>query len=740
MTDIADLMPSFRSEYDENSLGMLTDILSTLYANPERSVLREYIANAIDAHKIAGVTRPVEVTLPDNIQPTLVIRDYGDGLDMDALRNTFFKYVASTKTDDNSQIGALGIGAKSAFALSKSWTVTNVYNGLKYIVASVNDPYGPPKQTVIVNGEATDEPSGITVTIPINDRYIRHDWKTSATRLMRWFPKGSVEFISNNPHDTEVDTAHWTDVYTSYGNMVWDLKCDKWRSAYGSSDMYVVMSGIAYAIDSTTKDQITSVVRDGATAVITEVEGAERYAMRSQSPRYANAGFACRFTDEERTAKEVNAHVQLMEMFTRRVFNNTLMVDAGDIDFMPSRESVKGTPRTVDTIANAVLDAVRKFCTDIAEIRKLDPPKRVRASRKFYAHVIPDASEGTVLEAVGVHNIDTGIYRKSEKMGLHGLINRAGVVGGHATLVTGVAPGATLFKINVVEIELGRKEVFYTTPRDDSVIPGFGSIEGLFKGASSEFSPAMTVDDYRAVAKEVAPASRRSGGTITHRWWRMVPNSDVGLLVGESTFDDLMDELIDEDITVYITNERNFNTFRSAAHKGVSGIAIQRGRRRIETFERELGRETRNMVQLDRDTEEAWTTKCVESVKLLSTDTIRQIATYRDADLVYVAAVRRVLESDYGALIGRDHAARRFVEDYELGKRLYDTDSDTVTMVYYVMDVVSKSSATIGRVPADVRDVLRAVEGTPWPLIRGGFLGDDEKSLQHAAVYLAAVG
>ena len=122
-------LDQFRSEYDEESLGMLSDILSTLYQNPERSVLREYIANGIDAHRISGYDGPVEVTLPSPTHPKLVIRDHGDGLSREDMQRVYFSYVRSTKRDDDTQIGSLGLGAKIAFALTKSWTVTNFHDG-----------------------------------------------------------------------------------------------------------------------------------------------------------------------------------------------------------------------------------------------------------------------------------------------------------------------------------------------------------------------------------------------------------------------------------------------------------------------------------------------------------------------------------------------------------------------------------------------------------------------------------
>ena len=733
-----DLMPSFRSEYDEKSLGMLSDILSTLYANPERSVMREYIANAIDSHKLAGTTAPVKVTLPTPLSPTLVVQDFGDGLDMDGLRNTFFKYVASTKTDDDNQIGALGIGAKSAFALTKSWTVTNVHQGVKFVIASVNDPYGPPKQSVIVNGEPTDEPSGITVSIPISDRYMRHEWAISAARLSRWFPNGSVEF-----HGRNVDDLHWTEKYASYGNSAWDHRADTWRNSYGSDEMYVVMCGIAYSVDSTTRQSIHDQVRQSMTDILTATEGRSRWEKRASfnHTRSAQSAFTNGDSDDDRISRQVQAHAKLVELFVTRIFMNTVMVDAGDIDFMPSRESVKGTPRTVDTIAAAVTDTIDKFSTELVAIRKLPAHERAAKVRDFMAVTVPDANDTTAFDAVGVHNLRTNIFRKNEVMGLHGLLGRTK---GNAkvTLVTGVEPSAPLYKINVVERQLGgHGGQFFTTHRSDAHVDEFGSVAAFFNGVDDPFSSVMTLDEYKKAAKEVAPASR-AGGTVSHRWWKMTPDAHESVEYGVDTFDDLMDAYADQDdVTVYLTDHMGTGTFKRAADKGVSGIVIFRGRRHVETFDRELGRETRTTDQLTRDADRAWMSRCVERLSSMDATALYRAALYRETTDNYVNSVDAVLRSPSGeALVSEDHRARRFVIDYAKGEELM-ADKTLDHMVRTVMESAGNGLRTSELITDELRVILDSVDPHPWPLIGASMAAySDSTAFKHAAVYLAAVG
>src|ERR1035437_10098491 len=74
---------------DEGALAHIMSVLTDLYSDPEMAVIREYSTNALDAHVEAGVTRPIEVTLPSALSPYLKIRDYGTGLDVEDIRTIY---------------------------------------------------------------------------------------------------------------------------------------------------------------------------------------------------------------------------------------------------------------------------------------------------------------------------------------------------------------------------------------------------------------------------------------------------------------------------------------------------------------------------------------------------------------------------------------------------------------------------------------------------------------------------
>lgn len=136
-----------------------------LYSDPLAAVVREYATNAWDAHVEAGVTRPIEVTLPTRLRQTLVIRDYGVGLSVDDIHEIYSQYGASTKRSTNNQAGMLGLGCKAAFAYVDQFTVRSIKNGVAITVLVTRDDTGAGKM-MTVDTSSTDEAQGTTIQIP----------------------------------------------------------------------------------------------------------------------------------------------------------------------------------------------------------------------------------------------------------------------------------------------------------------------------------------------------------------------------------------------------------------------------------------------------------------------------------------------------------------------------------------------------------------------------------------------
>lgn len=176
--------------FDPEALEHLMELLSDMYGDPAMAIVREYITNAIDSHKKAGQTRPVEVTLPSYLRPFYEIRDFGTGMDEQEMRNTYVKYGASSKRNSDDFNGTLGIGSKSAFAYSNQFTVTAYCNGQVVTgIATRNTADSDVPVLSITHRGVTDEPNGVRVSIPIK-------WHeaviTRVHQFCRLLPKGQV--------------------------------------------------------------------------------------------------------------------------------------------------------------------------------------------------------------------------------------------------------------------------------------------------------------------------------------------------------------------------------------------------------------------------------------------------------------------------------------------------------------------------------------------------------------------
>jgi len=121
--------------------GFIFDLLrSKIYSDPIGSICREVTCNARDSMREAGKANiPIEITLPTYLSPMLHIKDNGVGISPDRMENIFVKYASSTKRNDNTQTGAFGIGAKTPFAYSDTFSIVTNFNSIKYTYSAFID-------------------------------------------------------------------------------------------------------------------------------------------------------------------------------------------------------------------------------------------------------------------------------------------------------------------------------------------------------------------------------------------------------------------------------------------------------------------------------------------------------------------------------------------------------------------------------------------------------------------------
>ena len=232
---------------DEAGMEILMHNLTNLYSEPELAVLREYTANARDSHVRANTTRSVQVTLPDSQQPSLIVEDFGMGLSKDELKNVYSRYGASTKRDTNTQIGAFGLGAKSALAITDRFDIVSTKDGVT-TTAYVQKNVRGVGIFYFTDERPTDAPNGVRITIPVKRvEKLRSD-------ALRWFFLGwrhddldlwqdgvRVPFAS-------VHTSAYTALHSRNHVYAWVAKTSETGPARDSNTLHVNLGGVYYRV------------------------------------------------------------------------------------------------------------------------------------------------------------------------------------------------------------------------------------------------------------------------------------------------------------------------------------------------------------------------------------------------------------------------------------------------------------------------------------------------------------
>lgn len=170
----------------KDSAHIMNILRSTLYSDKVMAVLREYSANAYDAHRDAGKGDvPIKVTIPTSMSPTLRIRDYGSGLSQDDVFQIYTQYGASTKRNSNETVGMLGIGSKSGFAYSDTFVITSWHGGKKRIYVAALDATEEGVINLLTEEDCKEE-TGIEIQIAILPKDVL-EFHTKAVKLFQYF-------------------------------------------------------------------------------------------------------------------------------------------------------------------------------------------------------------------------------------------------------------------------------------------------------------------------------------------------------------------------------------------------------------------------------------------------------------------------------------------------------------------------------------------------------------------------
>lgn len=184
---------------DPNAIPHITALLRNLYADPVKAVLREYIANAVDAHTEAGIPdKEIEIHLPTDLQQWFSVRDFGNGLNVEDTKRLLYGYGASgdAKRVSNNQIGGFGIGCKCAFAITESFTYTIWHEGKRRIWTCYLDEQDV-GQAMLLSEEDSNEPNGMLIKVPFDTQNIKVYQIQDALNELLMFLHGSFRLIGS---------------------------------------------------------------------------------------------------------------------------------------------------------------------------------------------------------------------------------------------------------------------------------------------------------------------------------------------------------------------------------------------------------------------------------------------------------------------------------------------------------------------------------------------------------------
>jgi hypothetical protein len=208
-------------------------ILSDLYSDKPLAIVRELGCNAMDSHTMAGHDKPFHIHLPNSLEPWLIIQDFGTGISHENIYNIYTVYFESTKTESNNQIGCLGLGSKSPFCYTDTFTITSITNGVKRIYNAFFNEQSTPA-IALVSTTDTNESNGVAIQIPIQQK----DFTSFHDAVKRAF-----RFFDVKPTITG-------------GMMIWDedkplFEGEGWKSfeKLGYQESYAIMGGVTYPID-----------------------------------------------------------------------------------------------------------------------------------------------------------------------------------------------------------------------------------------------------------------------------------------------------------------------------------------------------------------------------------------------------------------------------------------------------------------------------------------------------------
>jgi len=322
---------SFRMELSAHAVEILT---KKVYTDIPRAIVRELVFNGVDACVKARTKDPVEIYLPTENNPSLVIEDFGCGMSPREIEEVYKVFFKSSKQNNDREVGMLGLGAKTPFAYTDQYTVTTSKSGRRTTYLVFLNERGIPDISKVA--EELSDRSGTRVELPVKrenfDEFYRATLKTMI--FMRNLPvikRGEEDFYSlygryhnirdGNPKDAFLrENAAWK------SDLVWGgmkgTPVNETMSMFGQTSYGVIMGDIYYVVDPT-------ILNDGMKA-------------RMMYPTF---------------------HKNWRE-------EKVVRIDIGDVDIQTSREALNYTEKTKTFLRKKFMEAYEKDLKKFSSLTK----------------------------------------------------------------------------------------------------------------------------------------------------------------------------------------------------------------------------------------------------------------------------------------------------------------------------------------------------------------------------------
>jgi len=216
-----------------------------MYSDPIAIICQEILSNCRDAHREVGKDDvPCIVKLPTKLDETIHFVDFGPGITPDRMENVFILYGNSTKRDGNEQTGGFGLGAKTPFSYTDSFSITTITEDedgrhKREYIAYIDDSQIGAMSLVKTEEVDKSVSTGTTISVPVK----QNDRRAFIANIKRTADYWDVRPIIKRG---EVD---WHNEKIAFQGTNWFITEGERYSYYNRGEPKAIIDGIQYRLN-----------------------------------------------------------------------------------------------------------------------------------------------------------------------------------------------------------------------------------------------------------------------------------------------------------------------------------------------------------------------------------------------------------------------------------------------------------------------------------------------------------